>query len=169
MIFVPADNTFHGFEKRQIQGVRTSLIINYVTNDWRAREQLSRRARCDFRGQPARHGPRERFEVGAGDARGAGGEEPGEIEASDLLRDVRLREDAIADHRPDARREQLPVRRHERGVRNGQTERVAEQRGDGKPVSETADHAGLGEREEQTTPPMVTERKGDDGERDGGE
>ena len=40
MIFVPADNTFHGFEKRPIQGVRTSLIINYVTNDWRAREQL---------------------------------------------------------------------------------------------------------------------------------
>ena len=41
MIFVPADNTFHGFEKRPIKGVRTSLIINYVTNDWRAREQLS--------------------------------------------------------------------------------------------------------------------------------
>jgi hypothetical protein len=41
MIFVPADNTFHGFEKRPIEGVRTSLIINYVTNEWRAREQLA--------------------------------------------------------------------------------------------------------------------------------
>ena len=41
MVFVPADNTFHGFEKRPIKGVRTSLIINYVTDEWRAREQLS--------------------------------------------------------------------------------------------------------------------------------
>jgi hypothetical protein len=41
MIFVPADNTFHGFEKRPITGVRTSLIINYVTQEWRAREQLA--------------------------------------------------------------------------------------------------------------------------------
>ncbi len=41
MIFVPAGNTFHGFEKRPIKGVRTSLIINYVTDEWRAREQLA--------------------------------------------------------------------------------------------------------------------------------
>jgi hypothetical protein len=41
MIFVPADDTFHGFEKRPIKGVRTSLIINYVTTEWRAREQLA--------------------------------------------------------------------------------------------------------------------------------
>jgi hypothetical protein len=41
MIFVPSDNTYHGFEKRKIEGVRTSLIINYVTNAWRAREQLA--------------------------------------------------------------------------------------------------------------------------------
>jgi hypothetical protein len=41
MIFVPSSNTYHGFEKRKIVGVRTSLIINYVTNEWRAREQLS--------------------------------------------------------------------------------------------------------------------------------
>jgi hypothetical protein len=41
MIFVPADNTYHGFEKRPIRGVRTSLIINYVTEEWRAREQLA--------------------------------------------------------------------------------------------------------------------------------
>ena len=41
MVFVPGSNTYHGFEKRPIKGVRTSLIINYVTNEWRAREQLS--------------------------------------------------------------------------------------------------------------------------------
>jgi hypothetical protein len=41
MVFVPGNNTYHGFEKRPIEGVRTSLIINYVTNEWRAREQLS--------------------------------------------------------------------------------------------------------------------------------
>ena len=41
MIFVPGSNTWHGFEKRQIAGVRRSVILNYVTPDWRAREQLS--------------------------------------------------------------------------------------------------------------------------------
>jgi hypothetical protein len=41
MIFVPGDNTWHGFEKRPIDGVRRSVILNYVTHDWRAREQLS--------------------------------------------------------------------------------------------------------------------------------
>jgi hypothetical protein len=41
MIFVPADNTWHGFEKRSIEGVRRSVILNYVTHEWRAREQLS--------------------------------------------------------------------------------------------------------------------------------
>jgi hypothetical protein len=39
--FVPSDNTFHGFEKRLIAGVRKSIIVNYVTDEWRAREQLS--------------------------------------------------------------------------------------------------------------------------------
>lgn len=41
MVFVPSGDTFHGFEPRDIPGVRQSLIINYVTNEWRAREQLS--------------------------------------------------------------------------------------------------------------------------------
>jgi hypothetical protein len=41
MIFVPSNNTYHGFERRPIKGVRTSLIINYVTDEWRAREQLA--------------------------------------------------------------------------------------------------------------------------------
>ena len=41
LVFVPSDNTFHGFEPRTIEGVRKSLIINYVTDEWRAREQLA--------------------------------------------------------------------------------------------------------------------------------
>lgn len=41
LIFVPSNNTFHGFEPREIEGVRQSVIINYVTNEWRAREQLA--------------------------------------------------------------------------------------------------------------------------------
>lgn len=41
MVFVPSDITYHGFEPRQIDGVRKSVIINYVTNEWRAREQLA--------------------------------------------------------------------------------------------------------------------------------
>jgi hypothetical protein len=41
MVFVPGDNTWHGFEKRRIEGVRRSVILNYVTHEWRAREQLS--------------------------------------------------------------------------------------------------------------------------------
>jgi hypothetical protein len=41
LVFVPSDITYHGFEKRKIDGVRKSVIINYVTNDWRAREQLA--------------------------------------------------------------------------------------------------------------------------------
>lgn len=41
MVFVPSDITFHGFEPRKIEGVRKSVIINYVTPEWRAREQLA--------------------------------------------------------------------------------------------------------------------------------
>ncbi len=41
MVFIPSDISYHGFEKRPIEGVRTSVIINYVTDEWRAREQLA--------------------------------------------------------------------------------------------------------------------------------
>ena len=41
LVFVPSDNTWHGFEPRAISGVRKSVIINYVTDEWRAREQLA--------------------------------------------------------------------------------------------------------------------------------
>jgi hypothetical protein len=48
MVFVPSDITYHGFEPRKIEGVRKSVIINYVTDAWRAREQLA------FPDQPVR-------------------------------------------------------------------------------------------------------------------
>jgi hypothetical protein len=41
MVFIPSDNTWHGFEARKINGIRKSIIINYVTQDWRARKQLA--------------------------------------------------------------------------------------------------------------------------------
>ena len=41
LVFVPGDNPFHGFERRDIPRIRRSVIINYVTQDWRAREQLA--------------------------------------------------------------------------------------------------------------------------------
>jgi hypothetical protein len=41
MIFVPSNITYHGFEPRKIEGVRKSIIVNYVTNEWKAREQLA--------------------------------------------------------------------------------------------------------------------------------
>jgi hypothetical protein len=41
LVFVPSDRTWHGFEPRKIRTPRRSVIINYVTAEWRAREQLA--------------------------------------------------------------------------------------------------------------------------------
>ncbi|MZR30380.1 2OG-Fe(II) oxygenase [Sneathiella litorea] len=40
-VFVPSPHTWHGFEPRPINGIRKSLIINYVTEKWRARHELA--------------------------------------------------------------------------------------------------------------------------------
>ena len=40
LAFVPGDATYHGFEERPVAGLRKSLIVNYVTGEWRDREQL---------------------------------------------------------------------------------------------------------------------------------
>jgi hypothetical protein len=40
LIFIPSDKTWHGFERRPMNGVRKSLIINYVTQEWRNRHEL---------------------------------------------------------------------------------------------------------------------------------
>jgi hypothetical protein len=41
LVFVPGPDTWHGLSPRPIRGVRRSLIMNYVTDEWRAREQLA--------------------------------------------------------------------------------------------------------------------------------
>lgn len=41
LIFIPGANTWHGFQKRPIDGVRKSIIVNYVKNEWRARHELA--------------------------------------------------------------------------------------------------------------------------------
>ena len=41
LVFVPAGNTWHGYRQRAMVGVRKSLIVNYVTDEWRARHELA--------------------------------------------------------------------------------------------------------------------------------
>jgi hypothetical protein len=40
IIFIPGDNTWHGFEKRPIRGVRRTIMLNYVIPEWRSRHEL---------------------------------------------------------------------------------------------------------------------------------
>ena len=40
-MFVAGNNTWHGFEKQKIDGIRKCLIINYVTNDWKNIHELA--------------------------------------------------------------------------------------------------------------------------------
>ena len=48
LIFIPGADTWHGFHKRPIDGVRRSLIVNYVKPEWRSRHELA------FPGSPRR-------------------------------------------------------------------------------------------------------------------
>lgn len=41
LIFVPASDSWHGFSRRTINGIRKSLIVNYVAPDWRDRWELA--------------------------------------------------------------------------------------------------------------------------------
>lgn len=41
LIFIPSRDSWHGFIRRPITGVRRSLIVNYVTPEWRARHELA--------------------------------------------------------------------------------------------------------------------------------
>jgi hypothetical protein len=41
LIFIPGRDTWHGFTPRPIQGVRRSIIINYVAPEWRAVDELA--------------------------------------------------------------------------------------------------------------------------------
>ena len=39
--FIPAENTWHGVGHHPIKGLRKSIIINYVTSDWRDNWELA--------------------------------------------------------------------------------------------------------------------------------
>jgi hypothetical protein len=41
LIFIPSTDSWHGFHRRPIHGVRRSLIVNYVKPDWRSRHELA--------------------------------------------------------------------------------------------------------------------------------
>ncbi len=41
LIFIPATNTWHGFHRRPIEGIRKSIIVNYVGPEWRSRHELA--------------------------------------------------------------------------------------------------------------------------------
>ena len=41
LMFIPSLETLHGVEPRPIQGVRRSLIVNYVRPEWRSRQELA--------------------------------------------------------------------------------------------------------------------------------
>lgn len=41
VIFIPGSNTWHGFRQRPVNGIRKSIIINYVTSDWRDKWELA--------------------------------------------------------------------------------------------------------------------------------
>lgn len=41
VIFVPGKNTWHSVDRNPIKGIRKSIIINYVTSDWREKSELA--------------------------------------------------------------------------------------------------------------------------------
>ena len=41
LAFVPASDTWHGFVRRPIAGLRQSVIVNYVVPEWRSRHELA--------------------------------------------------------------------------------------------------------------------------------
>lgn len=41
LIFIPSPDTWHGFAPRRINGVRKTLMVNYVGEEWRARHELA--------------------------------------------------------------------------------------------------------------------------------
>lgn len=41
MIFIPSEKSWHGFSKRPIHGLRQSIIVNYVSADWKNKQELA--------------------------------------------------------------------------------------------------------------------------------
>ncbi|CAK7192852.1 hypothetical protein COMNV_01061 [Commensalibacter sp. Nvir] len=40
-LFIPAKDTWHGYQKRPMNGIRRTLIMNYVDSTWRAKNELA--------------------------------------------------------------------------------------------------------------------------------
>lgn len=40
-LFIPGKDTWHGYQKRPMHGIRRTLIINYVDQNWRAKHELA--------------------------------------------------------------------------------------------------------------------------------
>ena len=93
--------------------------------------------------------------------RGAGQQLP-EVESPQLVRHELLGQHAVAHHAAHAGRHQLPVRRNERRVGNGQPQGSAEDRGDREPVGQASHEARLGDGEDPPAPPGGADRIGDD-------
>ncbi|MGY6768405.1 2OG-Fe(II) oxygenase [Komagataeibacter sp. NFXK3] len=43
LLFIPSAQSWHGFVRRPLHGVRRTLIVNYVSPEWRATEELAQR------------------------------------------------------------------------------------------------------------------------------
>jgi len=41
MLFIPANDTWHGYHKRPMPGIRRTVIVNFVKPEWRARHELA--------------------------------------------------------------------------------------------------------------------------------
>jgi hypothetical protein len=108
--------------------------------------------------QPARHRARRGLEIRSGEPRGAAPERLAEVETTDLLRHELLGEHTVAYHAAHTGCHQLPVRRDERGVRNGEAERAAEDRRHREPVRQPTNETGLGDGEDPPSPPGGAER-----------
>jgi hypothetical protein len=40
LVFVPGKDTWHGYHRRPMSGLRTSLLVNFVKDEWRSRHEL---------------------------------------------------------------------------------------------------------------------------------
>lgn len=40
-LFIPGNDTWHGYQKRPMSGIRRTLIVNYVDKNWRAKHELA--------------------------------------------------------------------------------------------------------------------------------
>lgn len=40
-LFIPGKDTWHGYKKRPMSGIRRTLIMNYVDKNWRAKHELA--------------------------------------------------------------------------------------------------------------------------------